>query len=75
MTRKNVVAILPMENPKYVVAVAVDAPKKPYAYGSTVAVPVAKKIIESLIVIEQIPPVKKNDDFLSAIINTEEKDI
>ena len=27
-----------------------------YAYGSTVAVPVAKEIIESLIVIEKIPP-------------------
>ena len=29
---------------------------KSYAYGSTVAVPVAKEIIESLIVIEKIPP-------------------
>ena len=36
----------------------VDEPSKPYAYGSTVAVPVAKEIIESLIVIEKIPLVK-----------------
>ncbi|WP_320664142.1 penicillin-binding protein 2 [Prochlorococcus sp. MIT 1223] len=50
------VAILPVEKPKYVVLVAVDEPKKPYAYGSTVAVPVAKKIIESLLVLEKIPP-------------------
>ena len=33
---------------------------KPYAYGSTVAVPVAKEIIESLIVIEKIPPMIKD---------------
>ena len=50
------VAILPVENPKFVVVVAVDDPKKEYAYGSTVAVPVAKKIIDSLLVLEKIPP-------------------
>ena len=57
---------MPIEDPKFVVAVAVDGPRKPYAYGSTVAVPVAKEIIESLIVIEQIPPDQNNDNFLSA---------
>ena len=50
------VAILPVEDPRFVVVVAVDDPKKEYAYGSTVAVPVAKKIIESLLVLEKIPP-------------------
>ena len=50
------VATLPINNPKYVVLVIVDEPSKAYAYGSTVAVPVAKEIIESLIVIEKIPP-------------------
>tara|TARA_Y100001968_G_scaffold107986_1_gene97622 strand:- start:10519 stop:12168 length:1650 start_codon:yes stop_codon:yes gene_type:complete len=50
------VAILPVEAPRFVVVVAVDDPKKEYAYGSTVAVPVAKKIIESLLVLEKIPP-------------------
>ena len=50
------VATLPVNNPKYVVLVVIDEPSKAYAYGSTVAVPVAKEIIESLIVIEQIPP-------------------
>jgi len=38
------------------VLVVIDEPSKSYAYGSTVAVPVAKEIIESLIVIEKIPP-------------------
>lgn len=50
------VAALPVNDPKYVVLVVVDEPSKSYAYGSTVAVPVAKEIIESLIVIEKIPP-------------------
>ena len=50
------VANLPVDNPKYLVLVVIDEPNKPYAYGSTVAVPVAKEIIESLIVLEEIPP-------------------
>ena len=54
------VAILPVNDPKYVVLVVIDEPFKSYAYGSTVAVPVAKEIIESLIVIEKIPPNKDN---------------
>ena len=49
-------ATLPVNDPKYAVLVVVDEPSKSYAYGSTVAVPVAKEIIESLIVIEKIPP-------------------
>ena len=50
------VATLPVNDPKYVVLVVIDEPSKAYAYGATVAVPVAKEIIESLIVIEKIPP-------------------
>jgi len=53
------VATLPVNDPKYVVLVVVDEPSKSYSYGSTVAVPVAKEIIESLIVIEKIPPMIK----------------
>tara|TARA_Y100001968_G_scaffold292474_1_gene297697 strand:- start:9230 stop:10900 length:1671 start_codon:yes stop_codon:yes gene_type:complete len=60
------VAILPIENPRYVVLVAVDEPRKEYAYGSTVAVPAAKKIIESLLVLEKIPPSKPLNPVLSA---------
>ncbi len=50
------VAILPINSPKYLVFVLIDEPREPYAYGSTVAVPVAKEIIDSLIVLEKIPP-------------------
>ena len=50
------VAILPIDDPRHVVLAVVDEPQKPNAYGATVALPVAKKIIETLLVIEQIPP-------------------
>jgi cell division protein FtsI (penicillin-binding protein 3) len=50
------VAVLPIEDPRYVVLVVVDEPQGGNAYGSTVAVPVARQIIESLLVIEKIPP-------------------
>ena len=59
------VAILPVEDPRYVVVVAVDDPKKEYAYGSTVAVPVAKTIIDSLLVIEKIPPSSNSKQLLT----------
>jgi len=58
------VATLPVNDPKYAVLVVVDEPSKSYAYGSTVAVPVAKEIIESLIVIEKIPPKIKNEGMI-----------
>ena len=58
------VAILPVDKPKYLVFVLIDEPAKPYAYGSTVAVPVAKEIIDSLIVLEKIPPSAQDDNLI-----------
>jgi cell division protein FtsI (penicillin-binding protein 3) len=50
------VAVLPVEDPRYVVLVVVDEPQGGNAYGSTVALPVARQIVEALLVIEKIPP-------------------
>ncbi len=52
---------LPMENPRYVVLVVVDEPKGGNTYGSTVAAPVARQIIDALLVLEQIPPSKPEE--------------
>ena len=52
------VAALPIEKPRYVVLVVVDEPQGENAYGSTVAVPVAKQVIDALLVVEKIPPSK-----------------
>ena len=59
------VASLPVEDPRFVVLVVVDEPQKPYAFGSTVAVPVAQKIIETLLVIEQIPPSSDSKELMA----------
>ncbi len=54
------VAHLPVDEPRYIVLVVVDEPKGGGAYGSTVAAPVAKEIVEGLLVLERILPSTSN---------------
>ncbi|NJL49102.1 MAG: penicillin-binding protein 2 [Leptolyngbyaceae cyanobacterium SM2_5_2] len=55
------VGILPVDAPRYVVMAVIDEPQGDNAYGSTVAAPLVKQVIESLVVLDGLPPAAPED--------------
>ena len=50
------VSIAPVSDPRYVVLAVVDEPQGENSYGGTVAAPLVKKMLESLVVLEGVAP-------------------
>lgn len=50
------VSIAPVSDPRYVILAVVDEPQGENAYGGTVAAPLVKKMLDSLVVLEGVAP-------------------
>lgn len=55
------VSIAPVSDPRYVVLAVIDEPQGENAYGGTVAAPLVKKMLDSLVVLEGVAPDRQPD--------------
>jgi cell division protein FtsI (penicillin-binding protein 3) len=67
------VSIFPANAPRYVTLVVVDEPQGDDAYGSTVAAPIAKSVMESLIGADKLMPSEPIEQNLELLDNRSEE--